>query len=110
MSTIAITVTGTPPQGSYASSSGQVQPDGNIQIDPGVTTIEFVRGDGQAWSFESPWITFDPAGPFTLDAGSAAQVTIEDDDPGGEDRSFEYTLHTTEGNFDPQIINKGSGG
>ena len=38
------------------------------------------------------------------------QVTISDNDPGGgQDRTYEYTLHTTGGNFDPSIINKRSG-
>ncbi|HUO86854.1 MAG TPA: hypothetical protein VM617_05645 [Thermoanaerobaculia bacterium] len=110
MPDITITVTGTPPDGSYGSSSSKVQSDGTITVNPGTTSIQFARGSGQGWSFESPWITFDPSGPFTIDSQDGGQVTIEDNDPGGgQDRTFEYTLYTTQGNFDPEIINKGSG-
>jgi hypothetical protein len=110
MSDVTVTVTGNPPDGSYSSSSSSVQSNGNITVEPGTETIQFARGNGQAWQFESPWITFAPAGPFTLKSESADQVTVVDEDPGGQTMTFEYTLYTNQGNFDPQIINKGDGG
>lgn len=110
MADITVTVTGTPPDGSYSSSSNKVQSNGTITINPGTSSIQFVRGSGQPWSFESPWITFSPQGPFTLDSQDAGQVTIEDQDSGQDTKTFEYTLYTTEGSFDPEIINKGGGG
>jgi hypothetical protein len=110
MPDISVTVTGTPPSGTYTSSNNKVQSDGTIRINPGTTSIQFVSGASQGWSFQSPWITFDDAGPFTVTSQDAGQVTISDNDPGGgQDRTYEYTLYTTQGNFDPQIINKGSG-
>lgn len=108
MPDISVTVSGTPPSGSYSSSSSKVQSNGNIQVNPGTTSIQFVRGASQTWSFQNPAISFDNAGPFTVSSQDAGQVTISDNDPGGgQDRTYEYTLHTTAGNFDPQIINKG---
>jgi hypothetical protein len=110
MPDISVTVTGTPPAGSYSSSSNKVQSNGNIRVNPGTTSIQFVRGTNQTWSFENPAITFDDAGPFTVTSQDTSQVTISDTDPGGgQDRTYEYTLRTTAGNFDPQIINRGSG-
>jgi hypothetical protein len=110
MPDISITVTGTPPSGSYSSNSNKVQADGTITVNPGTTSISFQRGSDQSWSFQLPYITVTPDGPFDLQSADDAQVTIEDNDPGGgQDRSYEYTLHTTAGNFDPEIINKGSG-
>jgi hypothetical protein len=110
MPDIAVTIAGTPPDGSYSSSSNKVDSSGNIRVNPGVTSIQFVRGASQTWSFQSPWVTFNPAGPFTLTSQDAGQVTISDNDPGGgQDRTYEYTLCTSAGNFDPSIINKGSG-
>lgn len=110
MPDISVTVTGNPPNGSYSSSSNKVDSSGNIRVNPGTTSIQFVRGANQSWSFENPAITFDDAGPFTVSSQDAGQVTISDTDPGGgQDRTYEYTLRTTAGNFDPQIINKGSG-
>ena len=110
MPDITVTVTGTPPTGNYASSSNKVSSDGTIRVNPGTTSIQFSRGANQTWSFQSPWISFDDSGPFTVSSQDASQVTISDNDPGGgQDRTYEYTLCTTAGNFDPSIINKGSG-
>jgi hypothetical protein len=110
MPDISVTVTGTPPSGTYTSSSKKVSPSGDIEVNPGITSIQFACGANQAWTFQSPWITFNPAGPFTLTSQDAGQITISDNDPGGgQDRTYEYTLCTTQGNFDPSIINKGSG-
>lgn len=107
MADVDITVTGTPPNGTYSSSSPQVS-NGTITVNPGTTTIQFTRGAGQPWSFESPWFTVTPAGAFTIQSQDADQITVSDEDPGGgQDRTFEYTLYTTGGNFDPEIINKG---
>ena len=110
MPDINITVTGTPPDGTYTSSSNKVESDGTISLNPGITSVEFDRGSGQAWSFQSPWITFSPAGPFTVDTANcnAGQVVMSDNDPGGgQDTTYQYTLITSAGNFDPEIINKG---
>ena len=110
MPDINITVTGTPPDGTYTSSSNKVESDGTITLNPGVTSVEFDRGSGQGWSFVDPWITFSPAGPFTVDTANcnAGQVVMSDDDPGGgQDTTYQYTLVTDQGNFDPEIINKG---
>jgi hypothetical protein len=112
MPDINVTVTGTPPQGTYTSSSNKVESDGTISINPGITTIEFDRGNNQNWNFVSPWITFSPSSsPFTVDTANCGdgQVSMSDNDPGGgQDATYEYTLYTNLGNFDPEIINKGS--
>jgi hypothetical protein len=109
MPDINVTVTGTPPDGTYTSSSNKVDSDGTIRVNPGVTSITFACGASQAWTFQAPWITFDNSGPFTVTQQTAGQVGISDSDPGGgQDRTYQYTLCTTQGNFDPAIINKGS--
>ena len=100
MADITITVTGTPPTGTYS-------PAGPIVVNPGTTTIQFQRGSGQSWAFETPYFTTSPSGPFTITSASDSQVTITDTDPGGTTVDYEYTLYTTEGPFDPEIINKG---
>ena len=105
---ITLTVSGTPPTGTYSSSSNKVAPNGDITINPGVTSITFQKS--ATWSFKSPYISFDDPGPFTITASSATAITISDNDPGGgQDKNVEYTLHTTDGNIDPKIINKGTG-
>jgi len=110
MPDITVTVTGTPPNGTYTSPSNKVSSNGNIRVNPGTTSIQFVCGANQAWTFQSPWITFDDPGPFSVTSQATNQITISDTDPGGgQDRTYEYTLCTTQGNFDPSIINKGSG-
>ena len=112
MSEITVTVTGTPPNGNYSSTSSSVQTDGTITVEPGTTTINFTRGSGEGWSFVDPWITINPTGgPFTRTIESAGQVSIEDQDPGGDGATFHYTLHTDAPakTFDPEIINKGEG-
>ena len=112
MPDISVTVTGTPPQGTYTSSSNKVDSDGTIRITPGVTSIEFDRGNNQAWNFQSPWISFSPSSsPFTVDTANcgAGKVVMSDNDPGGgQDVTYQYTLYTDQGSFDPEIINKGS--
>lgn len=110
MSDIEISVAGTPPKGTYTSNSQAVSSDGDIEITPGTTSIRFDRGRGETWVFEDPWITFEPRGPFTTIATERTSIEISDDDSGGETESYEYTLHTSQGTFDPKIINKGSGG
>jgi hypothetical protein len=106
---IPVTVSGNPPSGTYSSSSNKVNSNGNIEVTPGMKTIQFSKAAAATWSFQSPWITLSPSGgPFQVGTCDASQVTITDDDPGGgQDRTYEYTLYTTAGNFDPSIINKG---
>ena len=112
MPDISITVTGSPPDGTYTSSSNKVEVDGTIRINPGTTSIEFDRGNNQSWNFQSPWISFTPSSsPFTVDTANcgAGKVVMSDSDPGGgQDVTYQYTLYTDQGSFDPEIINKGS--
>lgn len=107
MADITITVTGKPPKGEYYSSSGKVSSGGEITVDPGTTTIQFQRGEGQRWHFRACGIWFSDNAPFTIDSFDHAQVTITDTDPGGVDRKYAYRLLTNKGDFDPEIINKG---
>jgi len=53
MPDITITLTGTPPNGTYTSSSNKVQSDGTIRVKPGTTSIRFARGAGQPWGTSS---------------------------------------------------------
>ena len=105
---ITLTVSGTPPTGTYSSSSNKVADNGDITVNPGTTSITFQKN--ATWNYTSPYISFDDAGPFTITSESATEITISDNDPGGgQDRDIEYTLHTSAGNIDPKIINKGTG-
>ena len=105
---ITLTVSGTPPTGSYSSSSNKVASNGDITINPGTTSITFQKN--ATWNFISPYISFDDSGPFTTTNETPSEITISDNDPGGgQDRTVEYTLYTNEGNIDPKIINKGKG-
>ena len=107
---ITLTVSGTPPTGTYTSASNKVATNGDITINPGVTSITFNKD--ATWTYVSPYISFTNVGetnPFGTPSGSASSITISDTDPGGgRDRPYEYTLHTSDGNFDPKIINKGT--
>jgi hypothetical protein len=113
--TVTVTVTGTPPNGTYSSTPGSgVLPNGTITVNQGLSTIQFVNGSGSgsgSWQFLSPWITFNPPGPFTITSQDGSQITISDNDQVvGPDTAFAYTLYTTAGNFDPEIIDKGRPG
>jgi len=103
---IELTVGGTPDAATYTSSSNKVAANGDITINPGVTSITFSKS--ATWTFISPYISFDDDGPFTIGTTGPTQVEISDNDPGGgQDRNVEYTLHTSAGTIDPKIINKG---
>ena len=117
MADITVTVTGNPPGGTYLCSPDPC-PNGKIAVGPGTISIQFKRGSGQGWAFQKPYITFRvlvptgpfaqlvPRGPFDIDSASDDQVTITDKDPGGGGSvDYEYTLHTNQGIFDPEIIN-----
>lgn len=104
---VTVTITGNPPNIVGHYSGPNVTPDGNVTVEPGTTDIQFVRGTGQAWAFQSPWITYPEDAPFTLGETVAGEVDLIDNDPGGKDESYEYTLSTSWGKLDPRIINKG---
>ena len=113
MADINVTVTGTATEtgkgaGSY---SGDSDAAGKIEVEPeGNTEITFTRGAGQTWKFQSPWITFAPASTsFTVHNCTDTQVKVTDNDPATVHAaaSYEYTLCTDSGKFDPTILNKG---
>ena len=105
MADITVTVGGIPTSATYSGTG--VTSTGKIEVNPGTTTIKFQKATAARWSFNDPAITFSPAGPFTVASNDASQVTISDADPAAGEQTYEYTLKTTAGDFDPQIINKG---
>ena len=110
MADITVTVGGTPAIPTYSGApSAKVGSDGKVTVSPGTTTIQFKKATTAAWTFKTKAITFDDAGPFTISSHDASQVTISDNDPAGTDQTYEYTLKTSAGDFDPQILNKGRG-
>ena len=89
---------------------GVVQSDGTIDIPTGTDAhIVFAPAMGQAWTFQDPWIAIAPLyKEITVDATSASEVVISDNNPtGAAESTYTYALYTTEGWLDPRIINKG---
>lgn len=106
---IVVTVTGTPSSPVFSSPSPRVQSNGNVNLAPGATSVKFVTGSGVSWTLTGISIQPSP-NPFETKRDTGGVVRIHDKNPGGQAQTFTYTLGTTDGDFDPALINKGGSG
>ena len=110
MATITITVSGTPPTGTYTktSSSGDISVDSSGKItvnERGNTNMTFNRGGSETWKFTG--VTIDPSAGSVTQNGQTQDDQIKLSDNDTADGDYEYTLNTDAGDFDPQILNRG---
>ena len=96
----------------YKSSDSGVAEDGTIDINAGEDAmITFEPASGQTWTFVNPWCDIDPTGgdvSLVTKECSGSQVVVQDDNPQGPASTYSYCLHTSLGQLDPRLINKGT--